>query len=89
MYSVSLATQSILGLHTDKNIVAVTPATQPENSPGVFWTWEECYGYFEYMLEKWVPEGCHTENGFHIGNITVGGETTLKDTVFDVTIVAG
>jgi hypothetical protein len=41
------------------------------------------------MLEKWVPEGCHTENGFHTGNITVGGETTLKDTVFEVTIVAG
>jgi hypothetical protein len=39
------------------------------------------------MLEEWVPEGCHTENGFHIGNMTVGGSSTLKDTVFEVTIV--
>jgi hypothetical protein len=90
MCSVSLqSTEPNVTSRTDKNTVGVTPGAQPENSPGAFWTREECFGYFEYMLEKWVPEGCHTNNGFHIGNITVGGETTLKDTVFEVTIVAG
>jgi hypothetical protein len=39
------------------------------------------------MLEKSEPEGCHNSIGFGIGNITVGGESSLKGTVFEVTIV--
>ncbi|KAH7082617.1 hypothetical protein BKA63DRAFT_529659 [Paraphoma chrysanthemicola] len=66
---------------------SVTPAPQPADSAGVFWTKKDCYGYFAHMLEKWEPEGCHTNKGFGVGKITVGGEDTLKDTVFEVTIV--
>lgn len=68
--------------------VSVTPAAQPENSAGVFWTAQDCYGYFAYMLEKWEPEGCHTTRGFGIGNITAGGESSLAGTVFKVEIVS-
>lgn len=68
--------------------VAVTPAQQPLDSAGVFWTREECYGYFAHMLEKQESEGgCHTEKGFGVGKITAGGDSVLKDTVFEVTIV--
>ncbi|KAJ4336423.1 hypothetical protein N0V87_005439 [Didymella glomerata] len=68
--------------------LSVTPAAQPETSAGVFWTAQDCYGYFSYMLEKWEPEGCHTQQGFGIGNITVGGDSSLAGTVFKVEIVA-
>ncbi|UPX20152.1 uncharacterized protein EKO05_0010394 [Ascochyta rabiei] len=68
--------------------LSVTPATQPETSAGVFWTSQDCYGYFAYMLEKWEPEGCHTQQGFGVGNITVGGQSSLAGTVFKVEIVA-
>jgi hypothetical protein len=68
--------------------VSVTPAAQPETSAGVFWTASDCYGYFAYMLEKWEPEGCHSQEGFGIGNITVGGESSLAGTVFKIEIVA-
>jgi hypothetical protein len=68
--------------------VAVTPAPQPSDSAGVFWSRDECYGYFSHMLSKQESEGgCHTENGFGIGKITAGGDSSLKDTVFEVTIV--
>lgn len=73
---------------TNSNTVSVTPAAQPETSAGVFWTAQDCYGYFSYMLEKWEPEGCHTQQGFGIGNITVGGDSSLAGTVFKVEIVA-
>ncbi|KAF3041364.1 hypothetical protein E8E12_008402 [Didymella heteroderae] len=68
--------------------LSVTPAAQPETSAGVFWTAQDCYGYFAYMLEKWEPEGCHTQQGFGIGNITVGGDSSLAGTVFKVEIVS-
>ncbi|KAF2022776.1 hypothetical protein EK21DRAFT_119403 [Setomelanomma holmii] len=68
---------------------AVTPAPQPKESAGVFWTKQDCYGYFAHMLGTWEPEDCHTDKGFGIGNITVGGESSLKGTVFEVTIVPG
>jgi hypothetical protein len=67
--------------------VTVTPAAQKYDSPGVFWSKQECYGYFAHMLEKWKPEGCHTNRGFGIGKVKVGGEDTLKDAVFEVTFV--
>ncbi|KAF3031756.1 hypothetical protein E8E11_000782 [Didymella keratinophila] len=68
--------------------LSVNPAAQPETSAGVFWTAQDCYGYFAYMLQKWEPQGCHTQAGFGIGNITVGGESSLAGTVFKVEIVA-
>ena len=68
--------------------VSVTPAVQLETSAGVFWTAQDCYGYFAYMLERWEPDGCHTERGFGIGNITVGGVSSLAGTFFKVEIVA-
>jgi hypothetical protein len=39
------------------------------------------------MLEKWEPEGCHTNRGFGIGKVKVGGKDSLKDAEFEVTIV--
>jgi hypothetical protein len=69
-------------------VVAATPAPQPSDSAGVFWSRDECYGYFSHMLSKQESEGgCHTEKGFAIGKITAGGDSSLKDTVFEVTIV--
>jgi hypothetical protein len=67
--------------------VAVTPAPQSNPAPGVFWTKQECYGYFEHLLMRWEPEGCYTSKGSGIGNVKVGGEGSLKDAVFEVTIV--
>lgn len=67
--------------------VSVTPAPQSEDSVGVFWTVQDCYGYFAYMLEEWMPLGCHREEGSGVGNITVGGEGSLNGTVFEVSIV--
>jgi hypothetical protein len=40
------------------------------------------------MLQKMEPEGCHTQKGFGIGNITVGGDSRLTGTVFKVEIMA-
>jgi hypothetical protein len=40
------------------------------------------------MLQKMEPEGCHTQKGFGIGNITVGGDSRLAGTMFKVEIVA-
>lgn len=68
--------------------VSVTPAAQPESSPGVFWTAQDCYGYFAHMLQESEPAGCHTSQGFGIGSITVGGDTSLAGTVLKVEIVA-
>jgi hypothetical protein len=69
-------------------IVTVTPAEQPNDSAGVSWTREECYGYFAHMLEKQDSEGgCHTDKGFGVGKIVAGGDSVLKNTVFEVTIV--
>ncbi|KAJ4991598.1 hypothetical protein SVAN01_02979 [Stagonosporopsis vannaccii] len=67
---------------------SVIPAAQPESSPGVFWTAQDCYGYFAHMLQEVEPEGCHTSQGFGIGSITVGGDTSLAGTMFKVEIVA-
>ncbi|KAH7383817.1 hypothetical protein BKA66DRAFT_462846 [Pyrenochaeta sp. MPI-SDFR-AT-0127] len=67
---------------------AVTPGAQPEDSAGVFWTVQDCYGYFAYLLEEWEPKGCHRQEGFGVGSITVGDAVSLKGTVFEVTIVA-
>jgi hypothetical protein len=66
----------------------VTPAAQTVSSQEVFWTAHDCYGYFAYMLQKMEPEGCHTQKGFGIGNITVGGDSRLAGTMFKVEIVA-
>ncbi|KAH8723464.1 hypothetical protein GQ44DRAFT_728740 [Phaeosphaeriaceae sp. PMI808] len=67
---------------------SVTPATQPLLSPGAFWTRQDCYGYFSYMLGKWDPDGCHTNKGYGVGNMTVGDDgSTLKDSVFEVKFV--
>jgi hypothetical protein len=55
---------------------------------GVSWTREECYGYFAHVLAKQISEGgCHTDKGLGVGKIVAGGDTTLKDTVFEVSIV--
>ncbi|KAH3996788.1 hypothetical protein HBI56_131010 [Parastagonospora nodorum] len=68
---------------------SVTPAQQPEGSAGVFWSKEECYGYFAQVLEKQESEGgCHSDKGLGLGKITAGGDTSLKDTVFEVSIAA-
>lgn len=40
------------------------------------------------MLQNMEPEGCHTQKGFGIGNITVGGDSRLAETIFKVEIVA-
>ena len=40
------------------------------------------------MLEKGEPEGCHTQQGFGVGSITVSGDSSLAGTVFKVDIVA-
>ena len=66
----------------------MTPAAQSKASQEVFWTAQECYGYFAYMLQNMEPEGSHTQKGFGIGNITVGGDSRLEGTVFKVEIVA-
>lgn len=68
--------------------VSVTPSMQPDTSAGVFWTVQDCYGYFAYMLQKTEPEGCHTQQGFGIGNVTIGGNSSLSGTVFKVEIIA-
>ncbi|KAF2832494.1 hypothetical protein CC86DRAFT_90332 [Ophiobolus disseminans] len=64
----------------------VTPPTQPSDL-GARWAKEDCYGYFAHVLDKWEPEGCHTNQGMGIGSITVGSESPLKGTVFEVAIV--
>ncbi|KAI4639274.1 hypothetical protein J4E93_009453 [Alternaria ventricosa] len=65
----------------------VTPASQPEDSAGVFWKVEDCYGYFARMLQKSGKEGCHTDAGSGSGNVTVGGDSSLAGTIFKVSIV--
>ncbi|KAF1848880.1 uncharacterized protein K460DRAFT_304457 [Cucurbitaria berberidis CBS 394.84] len=61
---------------------AVTPAQQPPESAGVFWTVADCYGYFVYLLA-----GCHSQQGFGVGRIVVGGNTSLNGTMLETTIV--
>ncbi|KAI4625911.1 hypothetical protein J4E80_003045 [Alternaria sp. BMP 0032] len=65
----------------------VTPASQPEDSAGVFWKVEDCYGYFARMLQKEGKEGCHNSVGSGSGNVTVGGDSSLAGTIFKVSIV--
>ncbi|KAI4910857.1 hypothetical protein J4E90_007113 [Alternaria incomplexa] len=65
----------------------VTPASQPEDSAGVFWKVEDCYGYFARMLQKSGKEGCHNDVGSGSGNVTVGGDSSLAGTIFKVSIV--
>jgi hypothetical protein len=52
------------------------------------WTKADCYGYFETIVDKTSPDGCLNSMGSGIGNYTVGGDTALKGTVFDIQIVA-
>ncbi|OAL45519.1 hypothetical protein IQ07DRAFT_591327 [Pyrenochaeta sp. DS3sAY3a] len=66
---------------------AVTPAVQPAGSAGVFWTIQDCYGYFAVLLEKWEPEGCHRAEGFGTGGLRVGGESSLNGSIFRISIV--
>ncbi|KAF1972766.1 hypothetical protein BU23DRAFT_157589 [Bimuria novae-zelandiae CBS 107.79] len=67
---------------------AVTPAEQPEGTPGVFLTKTECEGYFQELLLKSDPEGCNVQGlGPSAGTLTVGGTSSLKDTVFSVSFV--
>ncbi|KAL1792857.1 hypothetical protein ACET3X_009364 [Alternaria dauci] len=66
----------------------VTPATQPENSAGVFWKVEDCYGYFARMLQNPGSEGCHNGVGSGTGSVKVGGDSSLAGAEFSVTIVA-
>lgn len=74
--------------HVNLVVVEVTPAAQPEDSAGVFWQREDCYGYFHQILEKSSPDGCHTTVGSGIGTLGVGGTTPLAGAVFNITIVA-
>jgi hypothetical protein len=39
------------------------------------------------MLQKPAPEGCRVEQGIHVGKLTAGGDTALKGTVFELSIV--
>jgi hypothetical protein len=39
------------------------------------------------MLNTWEPEGCHGSKGSGIGSMVVGGDSSLKGTVFEVSIV--
>lgn len=39
------------------------------------------------MLEKFEPEGCHTNKGMGIGSVTIGSESALEGTVLEVAIV--
>lgn len=71
----------------DLFLVNVNPAQQPENSAGVFWTRDDCYGYFAYIVSEQEPVGCHNSMGSGIGSLKVGGSASLKDTVFDMKFV--
>ena len=68
------------------NLVEVTPAVQPENSSGVFWTVSDCYGYFAHMLQKSAPNGCHNGVASSIGSVKVGGDSTLAGTEFKIAV---
>jgi hypothetical protein len=70
----------------DVHLVTVTP---PENQgpTGVRWRKGDCYGYFEQLLNSGEPQGCHTDGASGVGSITVGGDSSLKGTVFEVEIV--
>ncbi|KAG9185379.1 hypothetical protein G6011_07923 [Alternaria panax] len=65
----------------------VTPATQPDTSAGVFWKVEDCYGYLARMLQNPGSEGCQNGVGSGIGSVKVGGDSSLADAEFKVTIV--
>jgi hypothetical protein len=66
----------------------VTPPTQNETSAAtIFWTKDDCYGYLLQLLQKYEPEGCHRQEGFGIGSLTVGGDSSLAGTVFTTEIV--
>lgn len=67
--------------------VDVTPAAQSENSAGVRWRKEDCYGYLAHMLQKSGPEGCHNGVASGVGSVKVGGNSTLTGTEFKVSIV--
>lgn len=66
----------------------MTPAEQPENSPGVFMTKADCKGYFQELLLKTGSEGCNMQGlGPSAGTLAVGGTSSLKNTVFAVSFV--
>lgn len=71
-------------------IVTVTPAPQPANTAGVFWTIQDCYGYFAHLLEKSEAlGGCHADSGSSTGNLTAGAGDLLAGTKFDISLVSG
>jgi hypothetical protein len=39
------------------------------------------------LVKQYSEGGCHTDKGLGVGKIVAGGDTTLKDTVFEVSIV--
>ncbi|KAI8931004.1 hypothetical protein NX059_012015 [Plenodomus lindquistii] len=68
--------------------LTVYPPKSPENEAGVFWRASDCYGYFAHMLDKFEGEGgCHTQEGFGLGNITAGTGSSIAGTVFEITVV--
>ena len=71
-------------------LVSVTPATKADGDVPVMWEKTDCYGYFNYILmekENASPNGCFAGNGAGVGYLTVGGTSSLKGTMFNVTIV--
>ncbi|KAF2655443.1 hypothetical protein K491DRAFT_692905 [Lophiostoma macrostomum CBS 122681] len=67
---------------------SVTPASQ--NSAPVMWEPADCYGYLNHILmakDTASPKGCYAGSGAGIGDLTVGGASSLTGTVFNVTIV--
>jgi len=53
----------------------------------VRWRKDDCYGYFERILNGSEPAGCHGDAGSGAGSITVGGDGSLKGTMFEVSTV--
>ncbi|KAL5121549.1 hypothetical protein ACEQ8H_000621 [Pleosporales sp. CAS-2024a] len=67
---------------------SVTPAQQPEGFAAATWSRDDCHGYFAQVLGKADAQGgCLTDKGLGVGNVTAGGTTSLKGTVFQVSIV--
>jgi len=70
------------------DLVSVTPPQNPQNEAGVFWTTNDCYGYFFHLLnEREDQGGCRTNEGSGVGSLTTGTGNSLAGTKFDVAIV--
>lgn len=72
--------------HTNAHLVTVTPP-EDQGPTGVRWRKEDCYGYFEQLLNSAEPQGCQTDGAVGVGSITVDGDSSLKGTMFEVEIV--